>query len=186
MDALITEVLSQVRGIAQDVLQREGTRLRTATVESVDPLRIRYDGEAEPSVVPPRRAAVVSQWDRVVVAKTRGQATILGVLGAATWQAITPTAPWEPYGGGGNYLEGIRARRVEAGVQVHAMIRAGTAGTTMFTLPSDLQPQHAHQVGATANGSEHAVVYFHAGGVVELLSGPATVNYLNITALLPD
>ncbi|WP_226850618.1 right-handed parallel beta-helix repeat-containing protein [Brachybacterium tyrofermentans] len=84
MDALIGEVLQQVRGIARDVLQREGVRLRTATVTQTDPVRITYDGEDDASVVPPRRAAVVALGDRVVVAKSRGQATILGVLGGGS------------------------------------------------------------------------------------------------------
>lgn len=109
MDALIGEVLQQVRGIARDVLQREGVRLRTATVTGTDPLRIMYDGEDAASVVPPRRAAVVSLGDRVVVAKSRGQATIIGVLGVAPppspsgWERV-PYVSGIDHAGHGYYL----------------------------------------------------------------------------------
>lgn len=104
IDALITEVLGQARGIAQDVLRREGTRLRTATVEQREPLLIRYDGEDSVSVVPPRRAADVNLGDRVVVAKSRGQATIIGVLGGSQsgWERMT-YAPGIDYAGHGYY-----------------------------------------------------------------------------------
>lgn len=88
MDALITQILGDVRGIAQDVLRREGTRLRTATVASTGPLRITYDGEADPSVVSPRSVLTVALGDRVVVAKARGQATILGTFKAPGWHPL--------------------------------------------------------------------------------------------------
>lgn len=85
MDALIGQVLADVRGIAEDVLRREGVRIRTATVTSVSPLRIRYDGEGDASVVTPRTVVGVVAGDRVVVTKSRGQATVLGVLGTGTF-----------------------------------------------------------------------------------------------------
>lgn len=80
MDGLIAELLEQARLIARDVLRREGVRMRTATVEEDSPVRIRYDGEEATSMVAPRRTVEVAVGDRVVVAKSRGQATILGVL----------------------------------------------------------------------------------------------------------
>lgn len=195
VDALITEVLQQARGIAEDVQRRVGVRMRTATVTSADPLRIRYDGEDDASVVTPRTVVRPQVGDRVAVAKTRGQATVLGVLGGTPppapgpWVVLPTVGDWEPYSGGGNYLQAVRARRVEAGVQVHAMIRRGEVGSTMFYMPQarpELQPQYAHQVNATANGSENAVVYFNQTGEVSLLSGPSTISYLNINVILAD
>lgn len=103
IDALVSELLQQTRSIARDVLRREGVRLRTATVTSTDPLQIQYDGETTASVVPPRRAVVVSLGDRVVVAKSRGQATILGVLGEPKWVRVQ-LEPGLNYPGHGFYL----------------------------------------------------------------------------------
>lgn len=88
MDALIAEVLGQSRAIARDVLRREGTRMRTATVASDTPLRIAYDGETEASVVAPRTVVQVATGDRVVVVKAHGQATIIGVLGRPGWERV--------------------------------------------------------------------------------------------------
>lgn len=98
IDALITEVLTQARGIAEDVQRRTGVRMRTATVTSASPLRIRYDGEDDASVVTPRTVVRPRVGDRVVVAKTRGQATILGVLGAPVQPRVNVPTPsgWSP------------------------------------------------------------------------------------------
>lgn len=188
MDALVQEVLGQVRGIARDVLRREGTTLRTATVESVSPLRIRYDGETEASIVPPRRVARVGVGDRVVVAKARGQATVLGALGGpiTPWQSITPASPWTPYVGGGSYAGGIRARRTPLGVQTDAMIVGGAVTSTICYLPENLQTGQAHHFNATVNAKEQAIVYYHADGRVQLMAAGASVNYLIFSHLLPD
>lgn len=82
MDALIREVLTQARGIAEDVQRRLGVTLRAATVVSTGPLVIRYDGEDDPAVVTPRSVVTPNAGERVLVAKSRGQATVLGVLAA--------------------------------------------------------------------------------------------------------
>lgn len=91
VDVLVESVLGQVRTIAEDVVHRLAPRLRSATVTSTSPLRIRYDGETDASVVTPRTLVGVANSDRVVVAKSRGQATVLGVLGTPHlgWRAIT-------------------------------------------------------------------------------------------------
>lgn len=91
VDVLVESVLGQVRTIAEDVVHRLAPRLRSATVTSTSPLRIRYDGETDASVVTPRTLVGVANSDRVVVAKSRGQATVLGVLGTPPlrWLAIT-------------------------------------------------------------------------------------------------
>lgn len=75
------QILQQAADIARQIARRESTRLRWATVTSTDPLLIRYDGEAEASVVPPQTLAACTVGDRVRVAVYRGQATILGVAG---------------------------------------------------------------------------------------------------------
>lgn len=106
VDVLVESVLGQVRTIAEDVVHRLAPRLRSATVTDTGPLRIRYDGEDDASVVTPRTLARVAKGDRVVVAKHRGQATVLGVLGgphASRWERITG-APGMDYPGHGFYF----------------------------------------------------------------------------------
>ena len=101
MDVLVESILGQVRTIAEDVVRRTGVRLRTATVTRTSPLRIRYDGEDDASVVTPRTLDPVGRGDRVVVAKSRGQATILGRLGVAEWDTAPLTSGIDAAGHGG-------------------------------------------------------------------------------------
>ena len=175
MDSLISEVLGQVRGIAQDVLRREGVRLRTATVTSTSPLRIRYDGESDASVVPPRRAALVATGDRVVVAKTRGQATVLGVLGGGQWTPL-------------EVLPGYEAQvspecRIENG-RVH--LRGGIAGTGLATgkayscmrIPAEFRPTrwaYGNVAASTAEATAMSVV--QSDGIVELHTSASLGGY---------
>src|SRR5690625_1335434 len=64
--------------VATRIVKQEGTRMRWATVESTDPLRIRYDREDDPSSVDPIDLdGGLSIGDRVRVAWFKGQATIL-------------------------------------------------------------------------------------------------------------
>lgn len=150
MDALVKEVLGQVRVIARDVLRREGTVLRTATVTAVSPLLIRYDGETEASVVSPRSVAPVGVGDRVVVAKAKGQATVLGSLAASAWQPLTLVNGWLPYTGGG-YYPGARARITDQGLQIQAMVRSGGVGD-LAILPTAMQPKYTVTFPVTAPG----------------------------------
>lgn len=102
------ELLAEVRRIAEQIVRRDGTNLRWATVTDTDPLRIRYDGETNPSIVPPQNlAAGLNIGDRVRVAKQDGQATIIGapdggrfpadqIVGVVDWEGL----PFRIYGTG--------------------------------------------------------------------------------------
>lgn len=106
MDALVESVLGQARSIAEDVVHRSGVRLRTATVTQEDPLQVQYDGEDSSSVVTPRSLVRPTRGNRVVVAKSKGQGTILGVLGgpnASRWERITWASGMD-YPGHGFYM----------------------------------------------------------------------------------
>lgn len=77
-----SQMLAEIRRIAEQIVRRDGTHLRWATVTSSDPLRIRYDGETSESIVPPQNlVAGLEVGDRVRVAKQDGQATIIGPQG---------------------------------------------------------------------------------------------------------
>lgn len=78
MIAYGSQVLQEAADIARKIVKREATRIRWATVASTDPLLIRYDGEDDPSIVPPQTVAEVAVGQRVAVAKYRGQALVLG------------------------------------------------------------------------------------------------------------
>lgn len=74
-----SQMLAEIRRIAESIVRRDGTHLRWATVTGTDPLRIRYDGETNPSIVTPQNlVAGLNVGDRVRVAKQNGQATIIG------------------------------------------------------------------------------------------------------------
>lgn len=148
MDALIGQILGDVRGIAEDVLRREGVRVRTATVAGTDPTRIVYDGETDPSVVTPRRTVRVATGDRVVVAKSRGQATIIGVLtkDLLSWERVTLESGLT-YPGHGYYLsvqrDGVRRwLRGRVGRTGGATMTAG-GGITIGTLDARDRPTQA-------------------------------------------
>lgn len=75
-------IIEAIKRISRETVQREGTRLRWATVTSLNPLRIRYDQEAESSPVSPVNLAKgLSVGERVRVAWFKGQATIVGPSG---------------------------------------------------------------------------------------------------------
>lgn len=146
IDALVGQLLGDMRTVAEDVLRREGVRLRTATVTAVDPLAIRYDGETTASVVSPRSTVLAVTGDRVVVAKSRGQATVLGVLAQRSeWDPIALPAEYTGPGhgfplsiqrdGSRRYLRG-RIARVDG-----ANIPAGS--TTLLTLEPRDRPRQA-------------------------------------------
>lgn len=78
------DLLAEMLRTAKKVVAREGTHLRWATVTDIDPVRIRYDGEANPSIVPPDSVeAGLIVGDRVAVVKQHGQALIVGRAGGS-------------------------------------------------------------------------------------------------------
>ena len=95
------QVLQEAADIARQIVKRESTRIRWATVASTDPLLIRYDGEDDPSIVPPQSIAAVDVGQRVAVAKYKGQALVLGTGGGvkgtaahvATLERAEPSVP---------------------------------------------------------------------------------------------
>lgn len=171
IDALVSELLLQARSIARDVLQREGVRLRTATVTSTSPLRIQYDGEDASSVVPPRRAAVVVLGDRVVVAKSRGQATVLGVLGAAggpSWNTIPVPSGWTV--DGNNYPGYSISHGVcywSGSIKVTGTL--GSGWTTLGYVPVEARPAHGDQTRTLPTSSGRMVLgKIHTNGMLQV------------------
>lgn len=171
MDALIREVLGQSRAIAEDVQRRLGVRMRTATVEQVAPLRIRYDGEAAASVVSPRTVVVPSVGDRVVVAKSRGQATILGVLGQPqepVWQPLILASSVSVMSGippayyvqrDGQVVFRGRAQRTNGG-----NFPVGGSPTYIARAPADLEWDGTYSCAITGTGGVPVRMDAGAGG----------------------
>lgn len=80
------DMLAEAARIAQQTVAHEGTHLRWATVTEVDPLRIRYDGEPNPSIVTPQNTvANLNIGDRVQIAKQHGQAVVVGRAGGVIY-----------------------------------------------------------------------------------------------------
>lgn len=186
MDALVQEVLGQARGIARDVLRREGTTLRTATVTSVSPLRIRYDGEAEASVVSPRTAAVVGVGNRVVVAKARGQATVLGVLGDTAWIEVPLGNGWSPRTAGG-YFPGIRVRRRGTLLEVNGAVQGGAASSVIGVIPDGrgLRPKYATFVPSTLASGGSGQCHISTGGNITHSYGTDAPGFLALNVTIP-
>lgn len=107
------DMLAEAARIAEQTVAREGTHLRWATVTDTDPLRIRYDGEPNPSIVTPQNTVAGLQvGDRVAVGKQHGQATIIGRAG------------------------GTRSEyRIETG-EVTVNLSNSNSGSTVFTFPA--------------------------------------------------
>lgn len=85
---------------------------RWATVTSVDPIRIRFDGDTTPTPVTPSSLVHVSPGARVWVQFHARMMIILGVSGGHN------VGPWVPASLQSGWTGSISARRVEAGVQV--------------------------------------------------------------------
>jgi|SRR5690625_607494 len=78
------DMLAEAARIAEQTVARYGTHLRWATITEVDPLRIRYDGEPNPSIVTPQNTeARLAVGDRVQIVKQKGQAVIIGRAGGS-------------------------------------------------------------------------------------------------------
>lgn len=76
------DMLAEAARIAEQTVARDGTHLRWATITDTDPLRIRYDGEPNASIVTPQNTvAGLRAGDRVAVGKQHGQALIVGRAG---------------------------------------------------------------------------------------------------------
>lgn len=179
MDALISEVLRQARGIAEDVQRRIGVRMRTATVTSADPLRIRYDGEDDASVVTPRTVVQPRVGDRAVVAKTRGQATILGVLGGQV-------GPWHPVTvlPGFNAQPGFEPRvRMEYGrVRFHGGLDGGSldpgSSQHVMQIPETFRPTSwGYGLVVSSNADAIGMTVVESSGRVSLRTSERSGSY---------
>lgn len=174
MDALVESILGQVRTIAQDVLRRQGVRLRTATVTKKKPVRIRYDGEDDASVITPRTLVDVTEDDRVVVAKTHGQATVLGRLGTARWEKVVTSNDWT-YPGHGYTLSILREgnhRWLRGRLQLKSGNKIPLGQVNVAVLESDDRPTQA------AGGSAQVAGFKNPGfGRVEIVAaGDLTIG----------
>lgn len=171
VDVLVESILGQVRTIAEDVVRRNAPRLRTATVTGASPLRIRYDGEDDASVVTPRTLARVAEDDRVVVVKAHGQATVLGVLtGAArSWDKFPLGSGLDAAGHGappGMLREGNRRELRGRISRIGNNFQAGDSWI-IATLAPDDRPRYTTRMLGQISGYANpglAVVEVSSGG----------------------
>lgn len=128
------DMLAEMTRIARQIVGREGTHLRWATVTDIDPVRIRYDGEANPSIVPPDSVeAGLIVGDRVAVVKQHGQALIVGRAGGSRPQRWPGASYAEaantlniPIGGNWNVITLPVGRFTQAPI-VTAVVASGAA-----------------------------------------------------------
>lgn len=153
------DMLAEAARIAQQTVAREGTHLRWATVTEVDPLRIRYDGEPNQSIVTPQTtAAGLVVGDRVQVAKQHGQAVIVGRAGGMRdtgWLSLSLAA---------GYTGSCRYRAVGAVVELRFDISGTVTGDTAVTqaLPTEYRPSEE------ATGITEATAYIDPAGARSL------------------
>lgn len=154
LNETITSVIrSMVPGIVRDL----APSLRYATVDSVDPIRIRYDTEDAPSAVTPETLVPVVEGDRVRVMKYNRRATIAGVLDPYKEHRLTLLNNWEGYAGFG----APRAIRQGNLVTLHGVVRRGDWSSgdlvTFAQLPSGFRPSETLLLPAFATSGGHVI-----------------------------
>lgn len=79
---LVDTILGRANAFTRQFVRENRSLFRWATVVSVSPLRIRYDGSPSPSPIAPALLAHVQPQvgDRVRVETTRGSSTVIGKL----------------------------------------------------------------------------------------------------------
>lgn len=76
--SLLNTVLERANAFTRSFVRENGTLWRWATVTSVDPVKIRYDGASDPALITPVvLGGAVSVGDRVRTTTVRGQTCIL-------------------------------------------------------------------------------------------------------------
>jgi hypothetical protein len=73
------------------------------------------------------------------IADVTGLQTALDDAGAGAWVTLTMSGAWVAYTGGGNYYQGLRARRNGNNVQIQGMVKNGAIGV-IASLPLELTP----------------------------------------------
>lgn len=101
------------------------------------------------------------------------------------WTAISLTAAWVAYTGGGNYFSGLRGRVIGDNVQVMGMVKSGAAGSAICTLPAALRPEYTFITVCEINaaGTLATILFDASTGVVTYRSGAGAPTYLNINVM---
>lgn len=179
IQTIMDGILLQCRHISREAVERYGLQMRTATVAQVSPVLIRYDGEDDPSVVPPRRAVVVAVGDRVVVVKSRGQATIIGVLGGQVgpWHPVTVLPGFSAQSG---FTPRVRMEygrvRLEGGIN-GANIEAGSNQNVMQVPEAFRSSEWGYGLVVSSNADATGMAVVQSDGRVSLRTSERTGSY---------
>lgn len=109
----------------------------------------------------------------------------IDALEPGEWVDLPLTSPWVPYDPAGNsYYPGMRARRVQAGVQLQGMPKGGGENSEVCNLPSGLAPMYGGHFAAISNG-QPATVFVSKSGQVRYLSGGSSTAYVSFNLVIP-
>lgn len=155
MAELDTAVLARTTG--------EGAVLRQGVVTQASPLLVRV-GAATTAVPATALGAYVSVvGDVVSLLEQNGDRLVLGPEGATAWQTPTLANSWVNYGG---TEQAARYRRVSDRVEIEGLVKSGTLGAAVFTLPTGYRPALAMQFATATNGAFGLLTITSAGLVV--------------------
>lgn len=99
---------------------------------------------------------------------------------AFTWTAVTFANSWVNYGGA--HAVAAYGKTAEGMVVLKGLVKDGTVGSTMFTLPADFRPAQACRFGTIANGAGGRID-ITTGGAVSLATGGSNV-YVSLNHIL--
>lgn len=180
LNETITSVIrSMVPGIVRDL----APSLRYATVDSVDPIRIRYDTEDAPSAVTPETLVPVVEGDRVRVMKYNRRATIVGLLVKNELRSLI---------GNDNFsLSRGYVRRREGGIDL--MIRARSegdngTGSIIAKLPSDVRLREVYRDSTWSTAGIRAITVGAGsdGRNIRLSTGSLNGGWIDVNKFIPD
>jgi hypothetical protein len=99
------------------------------------------------------------------IADVTGLQTSLDALDVGPWVTLTFSGTWVAYVGGGNYYQGLRARKNGANVQIQGMVKNGAIGI-IANLPAELTPIYTALRPAVAGNatSTRTVAYLVISG----------------------
>lgn len=105
--SLLNTVLERANAFTRSFVRENGTLWRWATVTSVNPVKIRYDGASDPALITPTVLGVpVGVGDRVRTATVRGQ-TIIWKTGSGGTPYATAAGAVEVTGDGTNSASAV-------------------------------------------------------------------------------
>jgi hypothetical protein len=125
-----------------------------------------------------------------------GLQTALDEQDTGAWVTLTFSGAWVAYTGGGNYHQGLRARREGKNVRIQGMVKNGAIGT-IAALPPELTPLYSALRAVVAGNatSTRTVAYLvisgrggqsgSASGAISYDSGISAPTFVSIDIELP-